>query len=106
MTHIARVNVVSRDRPLRVDVEAEDRGKGTLAVASARARSVERGERAIRSPQEAMTHVGGVRVVARDGDCRVNAAVGEDALRKLSWACTGRIKHSKTAVSSRHVAVN
>src|SRR5207244_2528935 len=103
VTHIARVNVVSRDRPLRVDVEAEDRGKGTLAVASARARSVERGERAIRSPQEAMTHIAVVSVVSRDGACRVNATVAEGALRKRSCACTRSIKHSETAVSSAHV---
>src|SRR5207248_2880875 len=94
------------DRPLRVDVEAEDRGKGTLAVACARARSVERGERAIRSPQEAMTHIAVVSVVSRDGACRVNATVAEGALRKRSCACTRSIKHSETAVSSAHVGVN
>src|SRR2546423_11471176 len=106
MDHVARVNVVAGDGRLRVDVEAEDRGNGTLAVASARARSVERGERAIRSPQEAMTHIAVVSVVSRDGACRVNATVAEGALRKRSCACTRSIKHSETAVSSAHVGVN
>ena len=106
MTHIARVDVVSRDRPLRIDVEAEDRGKGTLAVTCPRARNIERGERAARSPQEAMTHVAVVSVVSRDGACRVNATVAEGALRKRSCACTRSIKHSETAVSSAQVGVS
>src|SRR5437667_9385484 len=100
MTHIARVNVVSRDRPLRVDVEAEDRGKGTLAVACARARSVERGEGAMRSRQEAMTHVAVVSVVAREGACRFDAAVADRALGNRSFAWPGLIHHSQTARSS------
>src|SRR5207253_11513178 len=82
------------------------KGNGTLDGASARARSVERGERAIRSPQEAMTHIAVVSVVSRDGACRVNATVAEGALRKRSCACTRSIKHSETAVSSAHVGVN
>src|SRR5438105_14840405 len=106
MTHVARVDVVSRDRPLRVDVEAEDRGKGTLAVTCPRTGNIERGERAARSPQEAMTYIAVVSVVSRDGACRVNATVAEGALRKWSCACTRSIKHSETAVSSAHVGVS
>src|SRR5262245_51006512 len=102
MTHIASVNVVSRDRPLRVDVEAEDRGKGTLAGACARARCVERGEGAMRSPQEAMAHIARINIVSRDRACRVDAAVAESALEG-SCACTRSIEHSETAVSSAHV---
>src|SRR5256885_665336 len=66
MTHIARVNVVSRDRPLRVDVEAEDRGKGTLAVACARVRSVENSDGAVPGPYETVSREGRVTGKSRD----------------------------------------
>ena len=60
-THIARVNVVSRNRVTWV----VDEGDGALAGASARARNVKRREGA-RNTNEAVIHIAPVNVVSRD----------------------------------------
>ena len=73
MRHTARVNVYSDDLPHWVDGKAE----GALVRTSARARNVKRGDRAVGSPQEAVTHIALVSVVSHDrrrevevrGDC-------------------------------------
>jgi hypothetical protein len=70
VTYIAPVLVVSRDHPLRIDAVAVDDGP-------CRARNVERGERPVGSPQEALKGDPGTRervVVSRDRPRRVNAA--------------------------------
>jgi len=65
----ARVQILSRDSPRRVDVL----GYGALAGASARARSVDRGNGAVRSAHETVIHVACVKVFSRDRSCRVDA---------------------------------
>ena len=65
MKHIARVKGICRDRPRRVEA-IDGRNKGALAKACARARSIERGERAVRSAQEAVKHIAGVKIEPRD----------------------------------------
>ena len=53
MRDIARIKVVSDDRPRRSGV----RGDGALADACARARSIERGDGTVRGAHEAVPHV-------------------------------------------------
>jgi hypothetical protein len=72
----AGVSVGSRGRPRRVDSDAEH--PRTLEGACARARNIERRERTVGSPQEAVRHEARVVIVPRDCSFRVDAiAVGE-----------------------------
>ena len=69
MSHIARVNVASRDRLRRIDVA----GEGTLAGTCARTRDVQDSDHTVRSAQETVKHTARVVEVARARACRVDA---------------------------------
>jgi hypothetical protein len=64
----AGIGVISRDRPQLVDADS----LGTLTVACAGARSIKRGDSAVRSAQKAVIHVAGIDVISRDRSRRVN----------------------------------
>src|SRR5439155_45822 len=67
--HIARVNVVSSDRPVRSDGAWD----GALARVRARAQRVERGDGAVFRPHEAVKHIARVKDESRDRPIRINA---------------------------------
>ena len=62
VSYVARVNVLSRDRPEIVDAQ----GLSALEKACARARIVERCDRAVGSAQEAVKYAARVSVISRD----------------------------------------
>ena len=62
MIYITRVNVVSLNRSGLVDPEREC----ALERACARARNIERGDRAVRSAQDAVIHIASVKGSCRD----------------------------------------
>jgi hypothetical protein len=70
--HAARVFVTSGDFPCRVDAIAEG-DKGALTGACARAWSVEGGDGAVESAQEAVKDAASVDVLSRDCASRINA---------------------------------
>src|SRR6266536_1932396 len=100
VSHIASVNVASRDRLRRVDVA----GKGTLAGTCARARDVEGSDGTVRSAQEAVKHTARVVVVARARACRVDTE-GPSA---LAGACARArsVERDDGAVRSAQDSVN
>src|SRR5439155_21253533 len=73
MIYITRVKVESLNRSGLVDPEWEC----ALERACARAWNVERGDRAIRSAQEAVIHIARVRGTSRDHPCGVEAKAGK-----------------------------
>src|SRR4029077_16170330 len=77
VSHIARVDIASRDRLLRVDVA----GEGTLAGTCARTRDVEGSDGTVQSAQETVKHTARVVVVARARGCRVDTE-GPSALAR------------------------
>src|SRR5437867_3755171 len=80
VSHIARVNVASRDRLRRIDVA----GEGTLARTCARTRDVEGSDGTVRSAQETVNRTARVGVASRNRPCRVDGE-GDCA---LAGACT------------------
>src|SRR5436190_1929429 len=71
--HIARVDRRSRDRPCGVKAKA-GKNKGTLAGACARVWSIKRGDGAVWSAQETVSHIARVNVASRDRLGRVDVA--------------------------------
>src|SRR4030095_4003010 len=80
--HIARVKRRSRDRSHRVKAKA-GKNKGALAGACAGVRSIKRSDAAVRSAQEAVSHIARVNVASRDRLQR-GAVAGEG---HLATAC-------------------
>src|SRR5260370_41857026 len=93
MSHKFRVKVKSCDRPGRVDALRE----GPLAGDCARARSVKRGEGAVASAHEAVSHKACVCVVSREHSRRVDV-VGE-GVRAEASAGGGGGKGGEAAVA-------
>ncbi len=100
VSHIASVNVASRDRLRRVDVA----GEGTLARTCARTRDVEGSDGTVRSAQEAVKHTARVVVVSRARACRVDA----ERPRALAGACpcARSVERDDCAVRSTQNSVN
>ena len=69
VSHIVRVNIVSRDRIGGIIGKRDS----ALAGACARARNIEYGNGAVRSTHEAMIDVARVYVFSSDRPCRVDA---------------------------------
>ena len=99
--HIARVYVVSHNRPRRVNAV----GGGALSAVSDSASTwgIERGDGVVRSPQEAVNHIARVLGVPRDRPRRVDA-VGSGALASSCARARG-IECRKVAFGRAHVAV-
>jgi hypothetical protein len=101
--HIARVNVISRNRTCRIET-IDCCGKGALAGAGPRARSIERGDGTIRGAHEAVPYVVRVKVLSCNRTCRVDVK-GEGALAG-AFARAGDIKRGDEADRRAHVAVS
>ena len=99
MIGTVRVNVVSGDRPRRVDVV----GDGALARPCAPAGNVERGDGAVRGAQETVIHIARVDVESLSRSCIVDAS----GIRALVGTCAHarNIEHGDGAVGSAQVAV-
>src|SRR6266542_2890730 len=82
VTHIARVNIVSGDR-IEWIVGKRD---SALARTCARARSVECGDNAIQSAQDAVIDIARVKGICRDRSCGVEAIAGKNK-GALAGAC-------------------
>src|SRR5262249_200017 len=80
--HIARVKIISRRCPRRVEA-IHAIYKGPLARTCARTRGIERRKGADGSAQEPVCHVVGVKVNTRDHPCRVDV-LGQRALEETS----------------------
>src|SRR5271167_713033 len=102
MLHTARVNVVSRDRPCRVDDVGAIR-VGALAGTCARIRSVERRDGAVGSAHVAVTYTARVIVVSRNRPRRVETV----GARALEGACARArsVENSEGAVATAQEAV-
>ena len=101
MNDIVRVSIVSRDRPCWVIAV----GDSALESASARARSVERGERAVVSAHEAVVHIALVKVVSRDR-ARWVVREGDGTLEGVGGSASARsVERGERAVGSAHEAV-
>src|SRR5206468_12760403 len=103
MIYITRVKVESLNRSGLVDPEWEC----ALERACARAWNVERGDRAIRSAQEAVIHIARVKRTSRDHPCGVKAKAGKDK-GALCGPCAGvrSIKRSDRTVRRAQEAVS
>ena len=88
MIYITRVKIESLNRSGLVDTEWEC----ALERACARARNVERGDRAIRSAQDAVIHIARVKRTSRDRPCGVKAKAGKNK-GALAGACARRSEH-------------
>ena len=76
MICIARIKVLSDDRPRRVDAI----GHGALARACTCARSIERGDDALRVAYKTVNYVARVKVLSCNHACRVDVkGLGETA---------------------------
>ncbi len=100
--HIARIPGGSRNRPLRVDAVLDGR-KSALERTCARAGSIERGDGAVWSANEAVLHGVIVKVPPCNRPRRVNVLSGSAIVRACARA--GSIERSDGTVGSAHEAV-
>src|SRR2546427_81298 len=103
VSHIVRVNIVSGDHIDRIVGKRDGALEGTCPSA----RNVERGDRAIRSAQDAVIHIARVKRSSRDRPCGIEAIAGKNK-GALAGACARiwSIKRSDGAVWSAQEAVS
>jgi len=92
--YVARVTVISGNRPGWVDVKAEG---------PTRARHIERGDGTVRSADVRMIYVARIKVISSNRTYRVDAK-GEGALPGTR-ASAGSVERDEGAVASPHVAM-
>ena len=100
--HIARVKGSCRDRPCGAKAIA-GKNKSALTRTCARVRSIKRSDGAVRSAQEAVSHIATVNVASRDHLCWVDVP-GESTLAG-TCACTRDVEGSDDTVGSAQETV-